>query len=163
MKMGRRKLQYKEGDCFAVPLPGGGYALGLIAQMKAPATFGYFFGPRRSTLPTLEDTVHLRPEDALERADFGDLDLLNHAWPVLGQMPGWDRSRWPMPRFVNKDLISGQIRFITRADNDPAEVIARDLAAPEEAAGLPEDGCYGSLALARRLDSLLRQREAKCA
>jgi hypothetical protein len=161
--MGRRKLHYKEGDWFAVPLPSGGYALGLIARMKAPATFGYFFGPRRPVLPRLADAENLRPEEALDRADFGDLDLLNHEWPVLGQLTGWDRSRWPMPRFVNKDVISGQIRLITRDDNDPGEVIARDVASPEEAAGLPADGCFGSLALARHLDRLLRQLEAECA
>ena len=31
--MARRKLPYDEGDWAAVPLEGGGYALGLIARM----------------------------------------------------------------------------------------------------------------------------------
>lgn len=54
--MARRKLNYKEGDWFAVPLGGAGYALGLVARVgRRGVTFGYFFGPRRVTLLCVGD------------------------------------------------------------------------------------------------------------
>jgi len=40
---------YSEGDWFAVPLRGGGFAAGVIARAmprKEGVLLGYFFGPR---------------------------------------------------------------------------------------------------------------------
>ena len=156
--MARRKRHYKEGDWFAVPLKGGGYALGLIARMKANSVglFGYFFGHRYVAEPMLANAVPLRPTDAFQRLMFSDLDLQNREWPVLGALPGWDRRQWPMPSFVHKDVISGR-PYIRTYDEDTLRLISERRAKDEEIAGLPEDGLFGAGAVITRISSLVRQ------
>lgn len=156
--MSRRKQHYKEGDWFALPLDGGGFALGVIARMKHSGIFGYFFGPRRPTLPRLDDAAGLSPADAIARLIFGDLDLLNREWPVLGALPDWDRSRWPMPSFVHKDVVSG-CSYTRTYDENTLRFLSERRATPEEVATLPKDGLSGSGAVVIKVSRLIRQAE----
>ncbi len=151
--MARRKKHYKEGDWFAVPLDGGGYALGLIARMKGSGIFGYFFDHRYSTVPTLADAARLGPCDAIQRLIFGDLDLLEGLWPVLGSLPGWDRRQWPMPSFVHKDVISGRL-YIRTYDENSLDFLSERRAQEGETVGLPEDGSFGAGAIISRMSRL---------
>src|SRR2546427_613319 len=97
-------LPYSEGTVFFVPLRKGGYARGVVARAsrEGKVLLGYFFGPR---LPSADVTEcgDLDPAKAILRLRFGDLGLINGEWPIRGRVPGWDRSRWPMPHFVRKD------------------------------------------------------------
>jgi hypothetical protein len=52
------QANYNEGDWFAVPLREGGFAIGVIARVmprKEGVVLGYFFGPRRNAVPTVEE------------------------------------------------------------------------------------------------------------
>ncbi len=62
-----KKLPYREGDWFAVPLQDGDYAVGLVARCPrgGKVFLGYFFGPRRKRMPNLKDLQGLTAEDAL--------------------------------------------------------------------------------------------------
>lgn len=164
--MALRKMHYKEGDWFAVPLEGGGYALGLIARMrKRPRSvglFGYFFGPRRQDVPTLADAARLRAVDAIDRLIFGDLDLLNQNWPVLGALPDWDRGKWPLPGFAHKDVISGQ-PYIRTYDEDSLDFHSERQVREADLVGLPPDGLYGAGAVITRLSRLIQQQEQTAA
>ncbi len=61
-----RKLPYKEGDWFAVPLRDGGFALGVVARMDGKgAVIAYLFGPRSEALPSLEAVGSKRATDAV--------------------------------------------------------------------------------------------------
>lgn len=156
--MPRKKPHYKEGDWFAVPLEGDGYALGLIARQKQSGIFGYFFGPRHSDLPTLEDAAQLGPADAMQRLIFGDLDLLDGRWPVLGALPHWERSAWPMPDFVHKDPISGRL-YLRTYDENTLDFLSQRRASNDEASNLPEDGSFGAGAVVTRISRLIREAE----
>lgn len=158
--MTRRKLHYKEGDWFAVPLEGGGYALGLIARMtrNCVALFGYFFGPRYRDIPTLADIASLRPEDAIERLRFGDLYLLEGEWPVLGALPGWDRQLWPVPSFAHRDRLSGR-SYIRAYDENSMDLLTERAAGEEEIVGLPKDGLSGAGAVVSWISHLIREQE----
>lgn len=161
--MARRKQHYKEGDWFAVPLEGGGHALGLIARMRGSGIFGYFFGRRYSKLPTLADAASLTPSDAIQRLIFGDLDLLEGRWAVLGSLPDWDRQAWSMPSFVHKDVLSGRLYIRTYDENSLRLLSERHAAVDEDAASLPEDGSFGAGAVTNRLSRLARQPELSAA
>jgi hypothetical protein len=156
--MARRKQHYREGDWFAVPLEESGYALGLIARMKKSGIFGYFFSRRYAEVPTLVDAARLRSADAIERLIFGDLDLLNRAWPVLGALPAWDRQQWPMPSFVHRDVVSG-CPYIRTRDQESLNLLSERRAREEETVGLPEDGSFGAGAVVIRISHLIRQQE----
>ena len=46
---------------------------------------GYFFGPRRRHVPTIEYVCGLLPEDTALPAQFGDLRLIQGDWPIAGE------------------------------------------------------------------------------
>jgi hypothetical protein len=153
--MARSRLPYSEGDVFGVPLDGGEWALGVVARAapEGRQLLGYFFGPKRAELP--EDVPELQPEDAVSVERFGDLGLIERAWPVLGAHPRWRREEWPMPAFRGEDVVSGAIFRVVYDDDDPGELLERRRVDPVEAKGLPIDGLTGAEGvrrwLARRL------------
>src|ERR1700729_2790067 len=95
------KVKYREGDWFAVPLLDGGFGVGVIARANPKAALlGYFFGPVRSAVPTLNDVADLKPADAVLIRKFGHLGIVQGRWPLIGRIDGWDRREWPTPVFV---------------------------------------------------------------
>src|SRR5580658_8156552 len=81
------KLPNREGTLFAVPLRGGGFAVGVVARAtnKGKVILCYFFGPRRDSIPALNDMVKLKPESAICVLRIGDLGLINGEWPIIGE------------------------------------------------------------------------------
>lgn len=156
--MPHKKRPYKEGSWFAIPLKEGGYALGLIARQKKALILGYFFGPRYPTVPTLNDAVGLGHADAMQRMIFGDLELLNGLWPVLGELPDWERSKWPMPNFSHKDSLSDQM-YLRIYDENTLEDIGERRISADEARNLPEDGTFGAGAVRIVLSRLIHEAE----
>lgn len=158
--MPRKKQHYGEGDWFALPLKEGGFALGLIARMNGPILFGYFFGPRRPTLPTLNDAAELEASGAIECKFFGDLDLLNREWKVLGPLPNWDRSRWPLSSFAHKDAVSGRY-YVRTYDENTLDFLSERPATQDEVSGLPADGLAGSGAVVSWISKLIQHKESR--
>src|SRR5262249_16153212 len=49
------KINHAEGECLAIPLRDGGFAIGVVARANATGVLlGYFFGPRRDVVPELK-------------------------------------------------------------------------------------------------------------
>lgn len=150
---------YREGDWFLVPLPTEGVAVGLIAR-KAPrggVLFGYFFGPRRTNAPTMEELSELTIDSAVLLDRFGDLGLVRGEWPILGATPHWNRDLWPMPFFASRDPISGTVRRVRYSEEDPSVCTDSTLVREAEAVGLRRDGVSGADYLAATLEKLLGQ------
>jgi hypothetical protein len=156
----KKSAAYQEGDWFGVPLGIGGYAVGLIARMKkgrgSKSIFGYFFGPRREALPTVEELKELSPDDAIFLCRFGDLGLHEGSWPVIGSQPDWDRSKWPMPPFVRIQLISGIGYKVIYDDGNPEKMISETKCDPSEADTHPGDGLSGAGAVEAVLTDKLK-------
>jgi hypothetical protein len=114
-------VKYKEGDWFAVPLRDGGFAVGVVARTdwnRIP--LGFFFGPRRDGLPSVNDLARLKARDALLSVHFGDLGLGYGEWPIIGRVAGWDRAAWPgrpLKSGAGHGSIEGQL---TNLLSDPA-------------------------------------------
>ena len=162
--MPRWKPNYKEGDWIAVPLiRRGGWGLGLIARCKAPAIIGYFFGPRRSSPPTMADTAGLRREDAVTVVDVGDLGFRKGEWLVVGSHPNWNRADWPMPLFTTQD--GPRLYLSTYDEEDPSQLFHRERSTQEEAdrRGAIERSVFGYAARSLKLDKLLAERETQSA
>lgn len=108
----RRLRSAVEGTWFAVPLDTGGYGVGVVARTARKGPFlGYFFGPRRDAVPTIEVVASLRAKDALVLRLVGDLLLITGVWPQIGVDPDWSRERWPMPTFVRENLLIDNLFF----------------------------------------------------
>jgi hypothetical protein len=139
-----KRLPYREGSFFAVPLRQGGYAVGLVARMapQGKIVLAYLFGPKLVSVPSLSDVAGLRSIDATKCLRVGDLGLLNGEWPVIGDLPHWRREDWPVPEFVRRDELSKRAWRVFFPDSDPS-AFEREEAAPYEINGLETSGLYG--------------------
>ena len=155
--MGKKKLPYKEGDWFGVPLESGGYAVGLIARARrsGKALFGYFFGPKREQLPGMDDFRDLTLKDAILIGRFGDLGLYTGEWPIIGHSEPWNRNAWPMPVWVRVDEISGKAWKVQYSEDDPSLIVQETPCDFKEACRFPKDRAMGSGAVEIRLTKLL--------
>lgn len=113
-------LPYEEGTIFSVPLRTGGYARGVVARAnnEGKVLLGYFFGPQFTSANNMpiED---INPANSILCVRFGDLGLINGKWKILGKIPNWNRTQWPMPNFIRHDPLSNRSWLVQYSDNDP--------------------------------------------
>jgi hypothetical protein len=155
--MMKKKVNYQEGDCFAIPLRKGGFARGVIARMNGKGSvFGYFFSPKIAELADVRVDAEIRPENAIYKCCFGDLGLLMGEWTPLGALPDWTRKRWPMPSFLYHDE-DGKTGFLRQYDEDTLKFV-REERIPLSGIhkeNFPEDGLMGYGAVEKWLTKLL--------
>lgn len=139
------RINYREGDWFAVPLREGGYAVGIVARANRDGVLlGYFFGPRRDDVPTLDDVRDLKPQDAVVVGKFGHLGLTQGKWVNLGRLEDWDRTDWPMPVFVRYEELTGRSFRAFYDDNDPNRLLREEQVPPGTAEHGPKDSMMGA-------------------
>ena len=150
-------VKVNEGDWYAVPLQNGGYAVGVVARTgKRGALFGYFFGPRREQLPTLDEVRELGLGDAISFELFGDLGIQNGKWTRLGRLETWERDKWPLPEFGRiENEATGVAWIINYASGDLGDQPRERRCSVEEARRLPLDRWAGSGAVEIRLTQKL--------
>jgi hypothetical protein len=140
-----RKLPYSEGTWFAVPLKPFGFSAGVVARMKrnGKIILGYFFGPRYASVPTLSLIDSLRPQNAIARMIVGNLGLRKGEWPIIGRSESWNRSEWPMPIFIRRDILRPMAWLVYLSDDDPSVRMAEEQVHPQTT-GFDDDGLYGA-------------------
>lgn len=140
-----KKLTYREGDVFALPLRDGGFSVGVVARSpkKGKVLLGYFFREKFSSVPALSNLPILLPENAIKVVKFGDLSLMTGEWPVVGHLENWDRDDWPMPKFIRRDPLGKRARLVSYADDDPNQEIAEEPCS-FEATGYEADTLWGA-------------------
>jgi hypothetical protein len=156
--MGAKKT-LQEGDCFAVPLPSGGFAIGVVAramERSDSVIFVYMFGPRRMELPDIKDAKNLRPVRSIFHGRVG----AGRRWSNLGRLADYSRSQWPMPSFLSVDLLTGRTVVRTYDDDDPSHLkeeraLSVRAAARRGSASTTSDGLFGPVALEVVLNDLL--------
>lgn len=152
----QRSLPYGRGDWVAVPLTDEGYAVGIVVQADgAGGVTGYFFGPRRQTIPSIAELCLLRPSEAIHICNYGDLGLVNGEWAVIGGREEWNPDDWPVPVF---GYIEGRGRpawKVTFQDDDLVSYAMREQVSVEECLRLPKTGMSGSGAVEKSLTYLL--------
>jgi hypothetical protein len=141
----KEKLSYKEGTWFAIPLRQGGYAAGRVARHspKGEIILAYYFGPKRETIPTLDELDKLTPNSAIRVAKVGALGIIEGSWPIIGDSPKWEREKWPMPDFIRRDDIGKVAWRVVYADDNPNQVIAEQRI-PYDSSGYESDGLDGA-------------------
>lgn len=154
--MPRRKLPYKEGDWFAVPLQPTGYGLGLVARMNGKGVvLGYFFGPLHAQCPTKHNTAGLSAKDAILIRQFGDPGLVSGKWPIIYRSDPWYREEWPLPTFASIAVDRTRALRVEYSEEDINIAVNEVPISISEARVLPEDGLSGSGAIEIRLANLL--------
>ncbi len=143
-----------EGEAYGVPLPSGGYATVVVARVapKSGVTLGYFFGPRAPSVADIGSLEGLSPHMATWIRKFGDLGIVEGTWPRIGRMPGWNRRKWPMPAFKRGSPLDQRLWRVEYDDDNPNSTPRETPIGEAEAAGLPDDGLSGDVAVVRVLD-----------
>lgn len=147
---------FKEGSWFAVPLRNSGYAIGIAARKtkKSNAILGYFFGPKRMDLPNETDIGKLTPNSAMKVIICSDLHLKRGNWSIIANLEKFNRSDWPMPKFVWTDPISQQ-KFLNTYCEDAPHKLAASQEYRGDISGFEPDVGYGSGAIEIILTKLL--------
>src|SRR5512139_197889 len=142
------RLAYVEGDAFGVPLDDGSYAVCVVARRGAGLlALGYFFAPRRDSVPTIEELGQLEPEAAFAVWRFSGLAIADGRWPRVGRVARWDRSRWPIPGSrAASSVLTGRPFRVDHADDLVTETGRRPVS-PEEFESLSDDDIYGARAV----------------
>lgn len=139
------RARYQEGDWFAVPLRTDGFAVGVVARSSPKGVLlGYFFGPKRSGVPTTAEVQDLTPEAAAAVRKFGHLGLRDGKWPIIGRLPGWDRTSWPIPTMVRYEELTGRTLRVHYDPDDPNRVLSEEVVQPGTAEQGPRDGLAGA-------------------
>jgi len=105
-------------------------------------------------VPTLVDVAGLHPENAIKRSHVGDLGLIEGTWPVIGELPGWDRTAWSSPAFVRRDELSKCAWRVIYSDADP-NVVEREEPVSYDVDGMEKDGLGGRGFVEQVLTNLL--------
>ena len=152
-----KKLPYREGSWFAVPLRTGGYALGVVARMAPEGRIivAYFFGRKYKEIPRTDVLKALEPVHAIKRLRLGDLGLVNGDWLIVGESEPWRRGDWPLPQFVRRDDLSKRAWRVSYSDSDPSKLIAEE-GVPFDVKGLEVSDLYGYGAVELLLTKMLK-------
>lgn len=152
-----KKLNYKEGNLFSIPLKPDGFAIGLVARAmpRGPIILAYFFSKKYSAIPELKDLVSLTPTDAIKVLMVGDLGLMNGEWKIIGELPNWNKSTWKFPNFVRREEFSGRIWLVTYSDDNPNLVLSEKKVTEEDVKNLERDSLFGYGAVEKVLSKLL--------
>ncbi|SRR5579875_1835408 len=151
-----RKLPYKEGTWFAIPLQQSGYAIGRVGRY-APGgkiILAYLFGPKRGHVPKLSEINNLEPCEAIKVIRVSDLGLIDGHWPIIGDSPSWERNRWPIPTFVRRDDLGKVAWQVVYSDSDPNMVVFEQRISCETIK-LESASLYGAKAVEALLSQIL--------
>ncbi len=151
-----RRLPYRDGDWFAVPLrDGAGFAIGVVARHdRRGGVIGYFFQERFSEVPLLGSLRSLEARDAVRVMRFGDLGLIKGQWPLLGCRDDWSAEEWPLPVFGRREPTGRAFRVVYSPD-DLRGPVAEEPITDDECDLLPRDALSGAGAVEKVLTALL--------
>ncbi len=131
MSRKRKTYPFEEGECVALGLPSGGYALIVVARVsrKTNQMLVYAFAPRYPTLPdpTVMTTLHPNQAIDIELVDLYKIEELMRAVPPvhrLGRLPNWQREQWKVPPCV-EIVTSEPLPFLEYYDDETLEFVER--------------------------------------
>jgi len=153
-----KRIRYREGQWFAVPLQSGGYAAGIIVRgsLKTKGGLGYFFPFRYELPPTATDIEDLSASQAILVRWFGDLGIIYGEWPLIATDRPFNRADWSVPRFGRIDMFDHAWIVEYSQDDDGSRYPISETRVPvAEIVGLPEAGTSGHKALEIRLSRLI--------
>lgn len=153
-----KDVRCKMGDWVAVPLRDTGFSIGLVARGSSgtKSLIGYFFGPKRTVIPSAEDTRSLSQNDAVLICRFNYSGIAIGRWPIIYRSTDWDRSPWPNPIFVaHSPGLKPELRQYS--EDDPKVLIFHKYCNEAEAENYPADQCRGYLNMEECLSDLLEE------
>ena len=148
-----RRLRYRAGSVFCIPLPGGGCARGVVSATGSRGlVIGHFFRPRLPACLDAVETWPLVPAAAIKVMRFGDRALLSGEWRVIGEVKPWKPEDWMTTRFVRREPITGRVLRVVY-DEKQRFVREEPMRAIDES--LPSNSQFGPTGVAIEVDEAL--------
>ena len=150
-----KKINYKEGDIFTLPLRNGGFGVGLIARTSPHnngVLLGYFSDKKFENKPTIEEANSLAIFPYIWR--FGDLSLIDNTWINLGSYKHFENNKFTPPLFIRRDPLSKKA-WEVRYSNQDITKIESEIPTDFNRHDLETDGLSGSGAVEIMLGKLL--------
>jgi Immunity protein 26 len=110
----------KPGTWVAIPLPKGGYALGLVARRaesrrRLRRIFIYVFGPKMQSPEEFALHINQGPNKSIRFGFTMDPAILEGRWPIVGHNVPFVPEDWPVP-LVKSGPIGGGPDFMRRRE-----------------------------------------------
>ena len=153
----------RPGTWFALPLPSGGYALGLVvrrAEGRIPKRiFCYFFGPRVGSAKDFSLPVTTTAANRIFFARTDDRAFKNGRWIVIEQIDQFNGDLWPMPPF-RSGAVGGGPDYMRRVylrtyDDQLQHCTSERLAVVERIEDYPPDIGFGHVAMEHAVERAL--------
>jgi hypothetical protein len=109
----------------------------------------------RAELPSIEELRGLRADRAVLVQRFGDLNLIEGNWPIVGKSEDWNREEWPMPLFGRFVEIDGKAWRVEYKNDDPNSIPRETRISVDESEKLPSNSLLGAGAVEISLTKLL--------
>jgi hypothetical protein len=149
----KSKRKLREGTFFGVPLMKGGYCLGIIARQNKGIALGYFFNKIYSDVPSI-NIADAEKNKVILIAKFSGLEIEEGAWPIIETDTKFCREEWPIPVMKMEDPLRSKFYGVLYDETLLSDI--RVGITEEEAARMFKYGLYGSIALQKKLESLIR-------
>jgi hypothetical protein len=151
-----KKLPYREGDVFSVPLTSGKFSVGVIARAdkKGKVVLAYFFDIKLSENFNLKLLPEMNVNNAIFVKRIGDLGLISGDWKIVGSLDNWHRDQWPIPKFLRKPVGDNQGWIVTYGDDNLLVPASEERCAKEDLE-MDRDGIAGAGFVEKTLSKLL--------
>lgn len=95
-------MQIYAGTWFVVPKKSGGFGVGVAARFirKSDDVLVYLFARKRENIPPLAELAQLHPSSASKVTRIPYVKLKSGVWQIIGHMPQWQISLWPIPPYL---------------------------------------------------------------
>jgi hypothetical protein len=135
----------------------GGWGIGVVGRVDPRGVgLGYFMPDRHMAPPAVATFAATSPGSAVLVCLFSDAAARSGDWIDLGSLPGWRRDEWPVPRFVRRDAVRGQV-VVQYDEQDLVTPSSEIRASVTDTAGFPRDDLFGSGAVELALTALTRR------
>jgi hypothetical protein len=133
----KQRIKPVEGAVYALPAFSSKRWFVLVARFANSGILGFFAS--RSTPEAFRSPKLIRI--------VGDLGIRNGEWIHVGDIPNWQRSDWPMPKFLRKNFFDPKpgVGQIVEYNDRLEEVAVSKLTEVFEP--LPDDGVSGHKAI----------------
>jgi hypothetical protein len=151
--MKTKKIKFKEGQVFAVPLRQGGYVLGILVREYIKITLGYFFNKIYPTIPDKVDKSEISIDKIALIALFSSMGIEDGYWPLVETNLLFKKGDWPIPLMKMQDPLTEKyysVLFDETLINDERKLISEEIAQK-----LFDHSLHGYVSLEKKVSTIM--------
>jgi hypothetical protein len=149
-----KNRKFKEGELFHVPIAGK-YILALVTRVNNGIPLGFFYDTLYDQIPLLSDILAVNFQKPILIAKFGSQGFKDGTWGLIGILPNYKRSDFPMPVFFHHTLPFKPVLVFFDDDMNELRREAIEESKVANYKNYPTIGLGGSLYIEKKLTKIL--------